>query len=91
MAEVLLAVGFSLSTGALILFAVLGLIRVPLASRRVLRRMSSPDCLGQIREKNCEYCSTVCPLAYRCALIAMDEYISRNPGLLSSQDPSEQV
>jgi hypothetical protein len=91
MAEVLLAVGFSLSTGALIVFAVFGLIRVPPVSRRVLRRRSSPDCLGQIREKNCEYCSTVCPLAYRCALIAMDEYIRRNPGLISSQDPSEQL
>ncbi len=86
----MLAIGFSLSTGALVLFLALGLIQFPPAGLRALRRASSPDCLGQIRQKNSEYCSSVCPLAYRCTLIAMDSYIREHPELLSSQDPSEQ-
>jgi hypothetical protein len=90
-ADVILLIAFSLSTGALVIFAFTFVARFRWAGFRMTRRFSSPDCLGRIRERHCHYCSSVCPLASRCALIAMDDYLRRHPGLLAPRDFPEQA
>ncbi len=88
MQNVFWAVAFSLSSGALVLF--IGVVMRHFGWLRAGYRLASPDCLGQLAVRHDEYCSEVCPLAARCALLVMDDYMRRNPGLLFSSDSSEQ-
>lgn len=88
MENLFLAVAFSLSSGAIVLF--MGLTIRYFGGLRLGYRLASPDCLGQMAVKHDEYCSEVCPMAARCALLVMDDYMRRNPGLLFTPDSSEQ-
>ena len=46
------------------------------------RQSNTPDCLGEMKKKHSLYCSTVCPMAARCMLLAMDAYMRKHPGFL---------
>ena len=87
MATLFLAIVVSLSSGALIFFMGIGyrLFRWAKTGYRV----ASPNCLGHLTKKHCEYCSDTCPLAARCALLVMDDYMRRYPGILFSADSTE--
>lgn len=90
MTELMLVVAFSFSAGSLVMFLGLGLTRF--RSRRLapVRRRGVSECLGEISKRHDEYCSTVCPVASRCMLLAMDEYMRKHPGIMFSQDSFEQ-
>ncbi len=90
MAELMLIIGFSLSSGALVLFMGVGAGRFHSRRSRIIPQGSSMDCLGQMAKRHCEYCSTECPVAARCVLLVMDVYMRKHPEILSSQDPFEQ-
>jgi hypothetical protein len=90
MADFLLVVAFSLSGGALVLFLGLGISRYRSRGLTLARQAATPDCLGDISKRHDEYCSTICPIAARCMLLAMDDYMRKHPGLLFSPDSSEQ-
>ena len=90
MASFFLVVAFSLSAGALILFAALGVGYFRSRASVFARHPAAPDCLGHMVKRHCEYCSEECPLAARCALLVMDEYLRKHPEMLSSPDSSEQ-
>ena len=88
MADLFLVLAFSLSTGAFVLYGGLSLKRMGLLKTKY--KVTSPDCLGRMPNRHNKYCSEVCPLSARCALLAMDDYMRRYPGMLFSSDNSEQ-
>ena len=90
MTELMLVVAFSFSAGSLVLFLGLGLTRYRSRGLALVRRGAVPECLGEISKRHDEYCSTVCPVAARCMLLAMDEYMRKHPGMLFSRDSFEQ-
>ena len=90
MADILLVASFSLSAGAFVLFLGMAVSRFRSRGIGLSRQPATPDCLGEISRRHDEYCSTVCPMASRCMLLAMDDYMRKNPGLLFSQDPFDQ-
>lgn len=90
MAQVVLAVAFSFSVGALVLFIGLGARRFRSIGLRMVRQTVSRNCLGRMVERHSEYCSSECPLAARCALLAMDDYMRTHPGMMSPHDSSGQ-
>lgn len=86
MEDILLAIAFSFSAGSLILFSVLGI--KCLCGRNKIRKADSPDCLGYMSIRHNKYCSEICSMSARCALLGMDDYMRKHPGMLSANDNS---
>lgn len=91
MSDLALTIAFSLSSGALILIAGRGIVLYHIRKSAMMPLTASPDCLGQMKKRHCEYCSTDCPTSARCVLLVMDEYMRKHPEILSSQDSPEQL
>lgn len=90
MAELLLLIAPLFSVGLLLLLIKLGVGYFHSKGLRMVPQTTPPDCLGRMTERHCEYCSNVCPVAARCVLLVMDDYMREHPGIVSSQDSSEQ-
>jgi len=55
-------------------------------TRRIVKQVISPDCLGQMHRYYARYCSEGCPVSALCVLLVMGEYLRRE----SSHSPSDQ-
>jgi ferredoxin len=42
------------------------------------RQIKNPDCLGQMNQRYCGYCSEGCPVTALCVLVSMGEYLLNN-------------
>jgi hypothetical protein len=56
---------------------------------RRLRVVKHPECLGQMAQRYCIYCSEMCPITALCVLMVMGEYLLQSLKEQHSQDSSE--
>jgi len=49
-------------------------------------RPINDECLGQLRENYCKYCSQECPWTHVCVLIAVSNYLLQEQIVLPPQD-----
>lgn len=55
---------------------------------RRIRLQKHPECLGQVAQRYCKYCSASCRVTSLCVLVAMGQYLCRN---MKSQKPSKDI